>query len=244
MRRDICLYYEKELPEVFSAYVEAINKRFGKDCNPAPYHTIQFALSFSFKYNMNGGGCTVRLMPHGRGTAVNVRYSIAQAVGARYEAHCRDLTNFVESILRVNAMPATLLVEEFLCPENQVTPNSARPAQPKPTPQPTPTGAQSAQKIVDSVVRPAAPAPQPVPASQPAPTPTSAQTAQKIVETVVRPTAPAPQTTAAPAPQPAAAPKTDADAVVAEIRKYKVLLDEGILTEEEFTLKKKQLLGI
>ena len=36
----------------------------------------------------------------------------------------------------------------------------------------------------------------------------------------------------------------DADAVVAEIRKYKVLLDEGILTEEEFTLKKKQLLGI
>ena len=236
MRRDICLYYEKELPEVFSAYVEAINKRFGKDCNPAPYHTIQFALSFSFKYNMNGGGCTVRLMPHGRGTAVNVRYSIAQAVGARYEAHCRDLSNFVESILRVNSAGINIPVEEFMRPQNQITPNSARPAQPKPTPQPAPTSAQTAQKIVETVVRPTAPAPQPAPASQPAPIPTSAQTAQKIVETVVRP--------AAPVPQPAPVSKTDADAVVAEIRKYKVLLDEGILTEEEFTLKKKQLLGI
>ena len=29
-----------------------------------------------------------------------------------------------------------------------------------------------------------------------------------------------------------------------EIRKYKELMDEGILTEEEFTAKKKQLLGI
>lgn len=236
MRRDICLYYEKELPEVFSAYVEAINKRFGKDCNPAPYHTIQFALSFSFKYNMNGGGCTVRLMPHGRGTAVNVRYSIAQAVGARYEAHGRDLSKFVEAILRVNSVGINIPVEEFMRPQNQITPNSARPAQPKPTPQPAPTAAQSAQKIVETVVRPTAPAPQPVPASQPAPTPTSAQTAQKIVETVVRP--------AAPVTQPAPVSKTDADAVVAEIRKYKVLLDEGILTEEEFTLKKKQLLGI
>ena len=30
----------------------------------------------------------------------------------------------------------------------------------------------------------------------------------------------------------------------AEIKKYKELLDAGILTEEEFTAKKKQLLGI
>lgn len=29
-----------------------------------------------------------------------------------------------------------------------------------------------------------------------------------------------------------------------EIRKYKVLLDEGIITEEEFISKKKQLLGL
>ena len=32
--------------------------------------------------------------------------------------------------------------------------------------------------------------------------------------------------------------------VVAEIQRYKKLMDDGILTEEEFTAKKRQLLGI
>lgn len=40
---------------------------------------------------------------------------------------------------------------------------------------------------------------------------------------------------------PQTAPVTD---IAAEIKKYKELLDAGILTEEEFTAKKKQLLGI
>lgn len=31
---------------------------------------------------------------------------------------------------------------------------------------------------------------------------------------------------------------------VAEIKKYKELLEQGIITEEEFTAKKKRLLGI
>jgi hypothetical protein len=32
--------------------------------------------------------------------------------------------------------------------------------------------------------------------------------------------------------------------VTDEIRKYKALLDDGIISEEDFNLKKKQLLGI
>ena len=32
--------------------------------------------------------------------------------------------------------------------------------------------------------------------------------------------------------------------VTEQLKKYKVLLDAGVLTEEEFTAKKKQLLGI
>jgi len=44
-----------------------------------------------------------------------------------------------------------------------------------------------------------------------------------------------------PAPAPAQAPAVDA---VTEIRRYKELLDQGIITEEEFTAKKKQLMGI
>ncbi|MCY7574462.1 PH domain-containing protein [Bacillus pumilus] len=39
-------------------------------------------------------------------------------------------------------------------------------------------------------------------------------------------------------------PDENSDFIVAEIRKYAALKEEGILTEEEFILKKKQLLGI
>lgn len=48
------------------------------------------------------------------------------------------------------------------------------------------------------------------------------------------------------APQPAAPAETEAPAVdtVTELQRYKALLDQGILTEEEFTAKKKLLLGI
>ena len=46
---------------------------------------------------------------------------------------------------------------------------------------------------------------------------------------------------AAAAPVQAAAPAVD---TVAELQKYKMLLDTGVLTEEEFAAKKKQLLGI
>ncbi len=49
------------------------------------------------------------------------------------------------------------------------------------------------------------------------------------------------QPTPAPTPAPAAAEAVD---VVAELRKYKELVDMGVLTEEEFAAKKRQLLGI
>jgi len=48
---------------------------------------------------------------------------------------------------------------------------------------------------------------------------------------------------AAPTMQTAAAAAPAGDAV-AEIKKYKELLDAGIITEEEFSAKKRQLLGI
>ena len=40
-----------------------------------------------------------------------------------------------------------------------------------------------------------------------------------------------------------ASPAANVDAV-AEIKRYKDLLEQGAITEEEFTAKKKQLLGI
>ncbi len=54
------------------------------------------------------------------------------------------------------------------------------------------------------------------------------------------------ETAAAPAAQAAQPVQTAAPAVdtVAELQKYKMLLDTGVITEEEFAAKKKQLLGI
>lgn len=49
---------------------------------------------------------------------------------------------------------------------------------------------------------------------------------------------------AAPTAAPAAAQSAPAVDVIDQLQKYKALLDQGILTEEEFTAKKKQLLGI
>ena len=48
---------------------------------------------------------------------------------------------------------------------------------------------------------------------------------------------------AAPAAQPAAAPASDADAIVAAIESLAGLHQRGILSDEEFTAKKAELLG-
>ena len=138
MRADVCVYFEKELPVVYRAYVEAITKHLGKECKEEPYHTITFALNYSFRYNMNGGACTVRLMPHKNGTAVNLRYTIAQAWGANYEGHSSVLHGYVEAILHVNGSWANIPVERFTLSENQITP------EPDNTPQPDVPAAPSA----------------------------------------------------------------------------------------------------
>lgn len=65
---------------------------------------------------------------------------------------------------------------------------------------------------------------------------------------VIDPDAPEEEHILLPAPAaPAAAPAAESRSVadpVAEIQKYKALLDSGVLTEEEFAAKKRQLLGI
>ncbi len=121
MRRDICCMYNKNIREVFNAYMSAIDTVLGKRGEAQPYHTISFGLNMSFRYNINGGSCTVHLMPYSGGTAVDVRYSIAQLAGARYAAHCQELTRGVEEVLGVPSMPVDLDVEIFLMPYNQVT---------------------------------------------------------------------------------------------------------------------------
>ena len=119
MRRDVFHFYNEKVENVYKAYANAIYNEFDKSAKKEPYHTIGFGLSYSFKYNMNGGTCTVHFMPHHLGTAVYIRYTIIKAFGARYQAHDKDLTTAVEKILGKSAKEIYLDSELFLKPENK-----------------------------------------------------------------------------------------------------------------------------
>ncbi len=137
MRRDVGFYLEAPLDQVYQAYLAAATTApFERDCKQEPWHTISFGVNMSFKYNMNGGACTIHFMPSGTGTAVNIRFSLAQGVGARYERYAEDLNKSVRRHLPVEIRPAGYVMDDFIKPENQLTPETFRrpilPAAPAP----------------------------------------------------------------------------------------------------------------
>lgn len=134
MRRDLFYFYPSDIDSVYVAYQRAIRDRLGKEAEGVPVHTLVFGLNFSFKFNMNGGGCHVHFMRYRGGTAVNIRYTIAQATGARYEAHADELNLAVDNILQLKAQKVNLDAELFEASKEE------RPlafGAPKATPQPT-----------------------------------------------------------------------------------------------------------
>lgn len=128
MRRDLVYFYERPTDVVFNAFAQAAKEKFGKDSRLDPPKTINFALNFSFKYNMNGGAVTAHFMPYQNGTAVDLRYTIVQAFGARYKAHAQDLTNHVNQLLQTRGQLIRLDVNQFLVYE-EATPSQELPAQ-------------------------------------------------------------------------------------------------------------------
>jgi hypothetical protein len=127
MRRDIFHYFNASVQDVFQAYHQTIQNKFEKNATATPYYTISFALSFSFRYNMNGGSCTLHFMPYNNGTAVCVRYTLIQAIGARYGAYNQRLLEEVEKLLHVKAQNVELNVEAFLQPSNQAVSTPIKP---------------------------------------------------------------------------------------------------------------------
>ncbi len=113
MRRDICQFYPRRVEDVFNAFITAIRSTLEKEPDIEPFHTLTFGLNFSWKFNMNGGSCTLRFMPYNNGTAVNIRYSIAQLNGARYEKHCKVYTQAVEGMLNVYSQEIKIDAEIF-----------------------------------------------------------------------------------------------------------------------------------
>lgn len=123
MRRDICHFYPADVKTVYNGYLAVLgNDKFDRECHQEPYHTLGFGLNFSMKYNFNGGGCNIHFMPYNNGTAVDLRFTLAQLAGARYEKYDRDLTDGVQKELGIFASDIRIDVEEFLKPQNQITP--------------------------------------------------------------------------------------------------------------------------
>lgn len=125
MRRDICYFFAADVQSVYNAYLTAAsNQKFRRECAQEPYHTLSFGLNFSMKYNMNGGSCTIHFIPYNGGTAVDLRFSIAQLAGARYERYATDLTNDTVAVLGVPAQRTNISINEFTNDLNKVTPSS------------------------------------------------------------------------------------------------------------------------
>lgn len=103
MKKEFCHYYPKPVEEIFTAYDRAVKVVFGADAEKAPNKLIEFDLEYSFKYNINGGGCSIRFTESNGGTLVGLSYVIAGAMGARCNACDLDLTEEVEQIVGVQS---------------------------------------------------------------------------------------------------------------------------------------------
>jgi hypothetical protein len=121
MRRDLCYFYPIPVEPVFNAFVQAANQKFGKQCKIDAYKTVNFGLNYSFKYNMNGGALTIHFMPYNNGTAIDMRYTIVQAFGARYQKHADDVLIFTNAVLGAQAQRIQLDINEFLAYETGVS---------------------------------------------------------------------------------------------------------------------------
>lgn len=114
MRRDVFHYFDTDVQTVYKAYLDVLRaKPFGKEPGQTPYRLLSFGIGYSFKYNMNGAGVHVHFAPKGRGTAIQVRYSIAQLFGARYGAYDRLLTKCVEEKLHIKAQELSAMEDSF-----------------------------------------------------------------------------------------------------------------------------------
>lgn len=151
MKRDLCYYYPAPVQPVFDAFVQAANQKFGKNCQVNMFKTISFGLDYSFKYNMNGGSLTLHFMPYNSGTAIDMRYTVVQLMGARYQKHANDVLAFTNTVLGVQAQPIQLDVNQFLAYENSADAVS----------QPTPMNTLQGQPV-----QPPAPAQQPAAAPE------------------------------------------------------------------------------
>ena len=145
MRRDICFFIPADVQSVYNAYLSALgNDKFRRECAQEPYHTLTFGLNFSAKFNFNGGSCTLHFMPWQGGTAVDMRFSLAQLGGAKYEKYANELNADTMALIGTTVQKVSIPVETFLDPRNKVYANGAPAQASAPAPALVPTPAPAA----------------------------------------------------------------------------------------------------
>ncbi len=138
MRKDIYYYFESDVASVYNAYLMAVRSKLKREPHiQAPYYAIEFGVTFSVKYNLNGGSCILGFVPYQNGTAVNIGLFIVQLCGARCGAYARDLTNEAAKYLGLSPREISVDIELFLQESNYVRAGTVPQTQTPPAPQPT-----------------------------------------------------------------------------------------------------------
>ena len=130
MRRDLYHYFNEQIETVFNAYAKVLSEPpFGKAPATTPYSMITFGIGYSFKYNMNGAAVHIHFARKGNGTAVQVRYTIVQLFGARYQAYDNLLTSKVELALGARSQAMSPLSDSYF--ETEQSSNLYSPSKPE-----------------------------------------------------------------------------------------------------------------
>ena len=131
MRRDVCYFFNTDSVTLYNAYLRAAQQPpFERTCTENRPHSFSFGLNYSWKYNMNGGACTLHFMSWQNGAAVCLRFSMAQLAGARYESYADYLTEHAVKAINVPSRRCQIDMEEFLKAEKPAPTTVAAPAAP------------------------------------------------------------------------------------------------------------------
>lgn len=115
MRRDVCYTFNTDFVTLYNAYLQAAQQPpFERSCSENRPYSFSFGLNYSWKYNMNGGACTLHFMPRQNGSAVCLRFSMAQLGGARYESYADYLTEHVVKAINTPGRRCVIDMDEFL----------------------------------------------------------------------------------------------------------------------------------
>ena len=141
MREDVCYRFSADVQTVYGAYLKAAQSPpFERTCSQEPFHTFSFGVNYSMKYNMNGGSCILHFISYEGGSAVDLRFVIAQAWGAKCEKYAQELTDRAAALLGELPRRCSIPIDTFTNENNKVYAHKpVVPAASAPAPVPAPS---------------------------------------------------------------------------------------------------------